>query len=321
MLSSTLGDLADAYTNVSLINKRLLDECEIVGKAFHRQGIEFIVLKGADLLSRLYGMRGTRPLSDVDLFVHEQDLPAIHRLLTESGFAQQIDGNPAYYSSRSTLSLDLVSELWYLDEEGLAALWARARTRPLGQVTVKQLASDDLLLYLTAYSVVHRGHLSPSFFTDLRLLIEKEPLHWPTLIEEASRRHLKIPLYHGLRQLALSNLTTRIPAAVIQQLAPSTLPERALEFLFRRLVTTQPLPELGHFLLWITQPSGRRLAWLRRTLFPSSIFLTYRYGNESVKRPWHTRITRWCQLAKAGSLLTTRMLIRLVIGRTSRTML
>lgn len=151
MPSSTLDDLADAYTQVSLINKRLLDECEIVGQAFHRQGIECIVLKGADLLSRLYGVRGTRPLSDVDLLVHEQDLPAIHRLLIATGFVQQIDGNPAYCSSQSTLSLDLVSELWYLDEEGLAALWARARTRPLGQLTVKQLASDDLLLYLTAY--------------------------------------------------------------------------------------------------------------------------------------------------------------------------
>ena len=71
------------------------------------------------------------------------------------------------------------------------------------KLTVKQLGSDDLLLYLTAYSVVHRGHLSPSFFTDLRLLIEKEPLHWPTLVEEASQRHLKIPLYHGLCQLTL----------------------------------------------------------------------------------------------------------------------
>ena len=69
MPSSTLDDLADTYTQVSLINKRLLDECEIVGQAFHRQGIEFIVLKGADLLSRLYGMRGTRPLSDVDLLM------------------------------------------------------------------------------------------------------------------------------------------------------------------------------------------------------------------------------------------------------------
>jgi hypothetical protein len=319
MPSSTLDDLAEAYSQVSLINKRLLDECEIVGQTFHQKGIECILLKGADLLSRLYGMRGTRPLSDVDLLVHAQDLPAIHRLLIKSGFAQQIDGNPAYVSSQSTLSLDLVSTIWYLDEEGLAALWARARTRPFGQLTVKQLASDDLLLYLIAYAVVHRGHLAPSFFTDLRLLIEKEPLHWPTIVEEANRRHLKIPLYHGLHQLAVSNATTGIPSALLQQLMPSTMTERTLEFLFRRFVTTQPLPELGHFSLWITQPPGRRLAWLRRTLFPSPLFLTYRYGNESVTRPWHTRITRWWQLAKAGSLLSARMLIRLVSGRTTRT--
>jgi hypothetical protein len=319
MLSSTLDDLADAYTQVSLINKRLLDEYEIIGLAFHRQGIECILLKGADLLSRLYGVRGARPLSDVDLLVHEQDLPAIHRLLIEIGLTQQIDGNPAYYSSQSTLSLDLVSNLWYLDEEGFAGLWARARTRQLGQLTVKQLGSNDLLLYLTAYSVVHRGHLSPSFFTDLQLLIEKEPLHWPTLLEEANRHHLKIPLYHGLRQSALSNSAIGIPATVIQQLAPATMSEQTLEFLFRRLVTTQPIPELGHFLLWITQPPGRRLAWLRRTLFPSSRFLAYRYGDESLTRPGHTTITRWWQLARAANLLIARMLVRLVCGRRART--
>ena len=319
MSSSTLDDLADAYTQVSLINKRLLDEYEIVGQAFQQQGIECILLKGADLLSRLYGVRGTRPLSDVDLLVHEQDLPAIHQLLIEIGLAQQIDGNPAYYSSQSTLSLDLVSSLWYLDEEGLKALWARARTRSLGQLTAKQLGSDDLLLYLTAYSVVHRGYLGPSFFTDLQLLIEKEPLHWHTLIEEAGRHHLKIPLYHGLRHLASSNSAIGIPSIVIQQLAPATMTEQTLEFLFRRLVTTQPLPELGHFLLWITQPSGRRLAWLRRTLFPSSVFLTYRYGHESVTRPRRTTITRWWHLARAANILIARMLVRLVIDRTART--
>ena len=81
MPSSTLDDLADVYTQISLINKRLLDAYEIVGRSFQQQGIECILLKGADLLTRLYGMRGTRPLSDVDLLVHEQDLPAIHRLL------------------------------------------------------------------------------------------------------------------------------------------------------------------------------------------------------------------------------------------------
>ncbi len=318
MPSSTLDDLADAYTQVSLLNKRLLDEYETIGQAFHRQGIECIVLKGADLLARLYGMRGTRPLSDVDLLVHGQDLPAIHQLLIEAGFIQQIDGNPAYVSSQSTLSLDLVSNLWYLDEEGLAALWERARTRLLGRLTVKQLGSDDLLLYLIAYAVVHRGHLTPSFFTDLRLLIEKEPLDWPRLVEEAHRRYLKIPLYHGLRWLALSQATTGIPPAVIQQLAPSTRSERALERLLRKLVTTQPLPELGHFLLWITQPPGCRSAWIRRTLMPSPVFLTYRYGSESATRPWRTIITRWWQLARAANRLLVRILIRLICDRTAR---
>ncbi|NWF72817.1 MAG: nucleotidyltransferase family protein [Nitrospirae bacterium] len=318
MPSSILDDLADAYTTVSLVNKRLLDEYQIVGQTFQRQGIDSILLKGADLLSRLYGMRGTRPLSDVDLLVHERDLPAIHRLLVEAGFTQQIDGNPAYLSPQSGLSLDLISGLWYLDEEGLAALWKRARTRSLGQVTVKQLASDDLWLYLIAYSVVHRGYLSPSFFTDLRLLIEKEPPHWPTLVEGAIRHHLKIPLYHGLRQLALSNATPAIPSTVIQQLAPATIAEQTMEFLFRRLVTTQPIPELGHLLLWITQPPGRRLAWLHRSFFPSSRFLACRYGSDSVKRPRQTTITRWWQLARAGNRLIARLLPRLILGQTAR---
>jgi Uncharacterised nucleotidyltransferase len=319
MTSSTLDDLADVYSRVSLTNKRLLDECEIVGLAFQRQGIDCILLKGSDLLSRLYGARGTRPLSDVDLLVHEQDLPAIHRLLIQTGFVQRIDGNPSYVSSESTLSLDLISGFWYLDEEGLTALWERARTRRLGQLTVKQLASDDLLLYLVAYAVVHRGHLSPSFFTDLRLLTEKEVLHWPGLVEEAIRRHLKIPLYHGLHRLALAQATIGIPATVIQQLAPSNLAEQALECVLRRLVTTQPLPELGHFLLWITQPPGRRLTWLRRTLFPSSRFLSYRYGPEGVRRPRYTTIARWWQLAWAANLLIARVLIRLMCDRATRT--
>lgn len=319
MPSSTLDDLADAYTQVSLINKHLLDEYELVGLAFQRQGIECILLKGADLLSRLYGMRGTRPLSDVDLLVHAQDLPVIHRLLIETGFAQQIDGNPAYCSPHCTLSLDLVSELWYLDKEGLAALWGRARTRPFGRLTVKQLSSTDLLLYLNAYSVVHRGHLTASFLTDLRLLITKEPIHWPALVEEANHRHLKIPLYHGLRQLALSNPSLAVPAPVIQQLAPSTTGERILEFLFQRLVATRPIPELGHFLLWITQPPGHKLAWVRRTILPPSPFLAYRYGDMGIARPWQTRITRWWHLTKAASLLLTRILIRLTFWRTAKT--
>lgn len=57
---------------------------------------------------------------------------------------------------------------------------------------------------------------------------------------------------------------------------------------------------------------------LRRTILPPSLFLIYRYGSESMARPWHTRIARWWHLARAANILITRMLIRLAFERTAR---
>ena len=81
MPSSTLDDLLEAYTQVSIRNRAILEEFALIAQRFRQQGIACIVLKGADVLSRLYGVRGARPLSDVDLLVHESDLPTIDREL------------------------------------------------------------------------------------------------------------------------------------------------------------------------------------------------------------------------------------------------
>ncbi len=120
MPSSTLDDLLDRYAYVSASNKTLLEGFARVAQLFQQNHIPFVLLKGADVLSRLYGVRGIRPLSDVDLLVREEDVPAIDRLLLPSGFVSQIDGNPAYFSPTLRLSLDLVTRLWYLDDQQLA---------------------------------------------------------------------------------------------------------------------------------------------------------------------------------------------------------
>lgn len=61
MPSSILDDLLEAYTQVSIRNRAILEEFTLIAERFRQQGIEFIVLKGADILSRLYGVRGARP--------------------------------------------------------------------------------------------------------------------------------------------------------------------------------------------------------------------------------------------------------------------
>jgi Uncharacterised nucleotidyltransferase len=310
MPSSTLDDLLEAYTQVSVRNRAIVEEFTLIAQRFRQQGIACIVLKGADVLSRLYGVRGARPLSDVDVLVHESDLPAIDRELRHLGFTQQIDGNPAYTSAEGTLSLDLITTLWYLDQQELDSVWKRARVRPVDAISISCLDTADLLIYLTAYSVIHRGHLSASFVHDMKLLIEKEAPDWPVIVARARQATLHVPLFHGLSHVVKIFPALPIPDSVLAMLGPTKRQEQMLAWLLQKLVTTESLPEVGHLLLFLTQPGSKKLGWLKQRLFPSTTFLSYRYGPAGRIRPWKTRLSRVYHLTAVVLDLIRRVLHR-----------
>ena len=310
MPSSTLDDLLEAYTRVGVRNRAILDEFALIAQQFHQHEIPFIVLKGADVISRLYGVRGARPLSDVDLLVHESDLPTIDRELRHLGFTQQIDGNPAYTSAEGTLSLDLITTLWYLDQQELDSVWKRAQVRPVDATTISCLDTADLLIYLTAYSVIHRGHLSTSFVHDMKLLIEKEAPDWPVIVARTRQAKLYVPLFHGLSHVMKIFPALPIPDNVLEMLGPTKRHEQMLAWLLRKLVTKEPLPEVGHLLLFLTQPNSNKIGWLKQRLFPSATFLSYRYGPAGQLLPWKTRLTRFYHLTIAALDLIRRVIHR-----------
>lgn len=312
MPSSTLDDLVDAYARVSSRNRLMLEAFALIAQQFRRQGIAFIVLKGADVISRLYGMRGSRPIADVDLLVHESDLPAIDRLLGNLGFTQQIDGNPSYASSEQSLSLDLISSIWYLDDRELSDLWARARTRTFGATVISCLDTADLLMYLTAYTVVHRGHLSAAFAQDVKLLIEKERPDWSTVVARTQHAGLGVPLSHGLSYVRKVFPAIVIPDSVFVALSPENGKEQWSAWLLRKLVTTELLPEVGHLLLFLSYPGRKKLSWLMQRLCPSTEFLSYRYGSVGRTRPWKARLWRMYHLTVAGLLLGRQVFRRLM---------
>ncbi len=312
MPSSTLDDLLNAYTQVGVRNRAILDEFALIAQQFHQQEITFIVLKGADVISRLYGVQGARPLSDVDLLVRESDVPTIDHLLRPLGFTQQIDGNPSYASSERALSLDLVTTIWYLDEQGLDDLWKRAPTRPFGHTAIACLDTADLLIYLTAYAVIHRGELSAAFVQDMKLLIDKESPAWPAVIARTKHAMLQVPMYHGLHHVLKTVPTVAVPDTVLASLAPTSRSELMLAWLLRRLVTPDPLPEVGHLLLFLTQPGAKKLTWLKQRLYPSTTFLSYRYGSAGQTMPGRMRLSRWYHLTEAVLLLSGRVLRRLI---------
>jgi hypothetical protein len=307
-----LDDLLASYTEFSTSTKPKLQRLAVVLERLNEEGIDCILLKGADLIPRLYGVLGARPLGDVDLLVHEADLPALEHVLKDMGLRPIVDGNPSYLDEDHILSLDIVTRVWYLDD--MEELWARADRRIWEGIPVKGMGTEDLVLYLTAYSVVHRGCVSPAFGQDLALLVEKEPVDWARVVREAIRHHLKIPLVHGLAYAA-KRAHAAVPSDVLSQLAPSSWAEKSLLFLLRRVVTETKIHEVGHLLLWITRPRRQKLTWLKEALFPSDTFMRYRYGQRADAHPVRSRMLRPFGLLYRLCLLVGRVAFALARPR------
>jgi len=298
------------YSRISSENKVKFEKLRAVLSQMRKEGIDGILLKGADLIPRVYGVLGARRLGDADLLVHEGDLAALDRLLTRLGYRPVIDGNPAYMDPDHTLALDIVTTVWYADDQ--TALWQRAVRRELQGIPVKGLGVNDLLVYLSAYSVVHRACLSPQFGRDIALILAKEEVDWDVVADEASRCHLKVPLYHGLSFASTHYTGIAVPDLALGRLAPSTVGERLWYRFFERVVTDKPLAELGHLLLLITRPHSKKWRWLRDVFLPSPAFLKYRYGEPGVAHPVRTRLRRGVSLVVRAQVLLARVAARLV---------
>ena len=296
------------YFRTRSVNKINFEKLRAVLSQMQTAGIDGILLKGADLIPRVYGVLGARPLGD--LLVHESDLAALDRLLTRLGYRPVIDGNPAYVDPDHTLALDIVTTVWYADDQN--ALWQRSVRGELQGLPVKGLGVNDLLVFLTAYTVVHRACLSPQFGRDIALVLAKEEVDWDVVVAEASRCHLKIPLYHGLSFASTNYPGIAVPDRALRRLAPSTVGERLWYRFFTRVVTDKPLAELGHLLLLITRPRSKKWRWLRDVFLPSPAFLKYRYGEPGVAHPVRTRLRRGVSLVVRAQVLLARVAARLV---------
>ena len=176
------------------------------------------------------------------------------------------------------------------------------------------MGGSDLLIYLTAYNVVHRGCLAEPFGQDIALLVGKEDVDWDFIVDEAFRCHLKIPIYHGLSFVLARDAGVPIPDHVLKRLAPSTLSERLWYWFLKKLVTDQRVAELGHLLLFITQPGLKKWRWLRDAFFPSPTFLIYRYGDRWKTRPLLTRLRRPFSLLFQAVKLFTRIVRLRITG-------
>ncbi|MFQ5742655.1 MAG: nucleotidyltransferase family protein [Acidobacteriota bacterium] len=101
--------LQGLYRRTAVLNLRRIHDLGKVLAALSRQGIPVVLLKGIILLQQIYHDLGSRPMSDVDLWVREGDYPGLVEILLHTGYQR----DPLYPDTfrKGLTTLDLHTHL------------------------------------------------------------------------------------------------------------------------------------------------------------------------------------------------------------------
>lgn len=287
--------LDSAYWATAARNTRLLQALRAILDLLSGQGIPVIVLKGAALAEPLYGNIALRPMGDLDLLLHREDMPRAVAALGEVGYRPaHAEPRPgAHLAHEIELMLyqasapDLLVELhWSLFDAALyrerlpmAWFWQTAIEAPVGGAPCRVLGHVAQVLHLCGHAMLHHQGERLLWTVDVARYLARYggELDTDLLSDMARRCHLVLPLRELLARLAQDGLA-RLPAGLRAQfatLAPSSQERRAYRMLSHgdERIATRVASELRDSVSW-----RARLAYLRDHLFPSAAYMRARYG-------------------------------------------
>jgi hypothetical protein len=232
-----------------------------------RAGIKAALLKGADLILRLYPTPGLRSMGDVDLLVPDQDFFPAAQVILQAGYSlrhpELLDALQDQAGAQlleitfihpQGLALDLhrhwVSTPWFLPAFPIAMqpVFDRASRQPAyphasaamrDEVlsTLCALSPADTLAYLCLHQAMHGLQLLRSYL-DIDLMIRSLPQlwDWQGFLSQISEWKMKNVVYHVFTYCQ-DFMDTPLPPNLLSQLDPGSAARRRI----RLLVTGQKL--------------------------------------------------------------------------------
>jgi hypothetical protein len=184
-----LAKLRTQWQLIILYNRHLTAELVRLLDLLEQAGIAAITFKGPVLASTAYGSIELRQFSDLDILVHQRDLPQIAEVLTAeryvsphtrreglaTGYFQEYED--AFIGPDGLGSIDVHWNItprsfrFAPDEEGL---WRRARRVDLGVGTVMAMGAEDLMLYICVHAAKH-GWVTLGWICDVAESIRAHP--------------------------------------------------------------------------------------------------------------------------------------------------
>jgi hypothetical protein len=283
------------YYQVVRRNLLIFRELGRVLRALAEEKAAVVLLKGAALAETVYGNLALRPMVDLDLLLHRQDMPVAVQVLTKLGygltetetqagaavaFENEIAlHRPGPLDTTIEIHWSLVDSPHYQHKLPMAWFWETAVPVQVDGAGALTLGPEPLLLHLCAHLALHHRGQGLRWLHDIAEVLHffESRLDWELLLAKAVEYDLVLPL----QQI--------VPRVVEGWGAPA--PAGALE----RLRRLEPSPEEVRVFKWLTadeRPVAQRFwadlastpGWSQRlryglgNLFPSPAYMRQRYG-------------------------------------------
>lgn len=272
--------LQKTYFAAVLQNTRLYNELAKVIQALHQEGIQVIVLKGADLAKNIYNNIALRTMSDLDILVRKTDLVKTDEALRKIGYYQSEGEIAQHYHlppffKEGAIPIEVH---WHIERPfnpfaiEIEALWKRARLATIAGNEVLVLSPEDLLLHLCVHAAFH--HL---FQIGLRSLYDiaevvhryQDNLEWQAVCWRTQQWGANNSVYLAL-YLAKTLVGAAVPREVLDTLKPDNCDPQIITWAKAQLVHefSEPvLPPIALIKCWKSKQILGKINILRQRIF------------------------------------------------------
>ena len=281
--------LRKTYLYSAQRNTRIYDELPKVLAALQNARITVIVLKGAALAELVYQDIASRPMSDIDLLVRDEDIRRIDGVLPLLGY-----GNIEFSLSErhaqclrhvryrnGGVQIEMHPKMFELPD---LDPWINASHANIASTDTLVLGSEDLLLHLCLHldQALRAEFPMLIWWYDIAKFLERWQggLNWDYVVRIA-REHDVGGAMRRILTVVYADLGGRVPVDVLNQLKDDGIAISIDDIL---QCVDQPAEQIGSSLLAMSRiPSVRsKVYYVLRKIFPRREFLVHRY---SVERP------------------------------------
>ena len=271
-------ELRQAYVQSGICNALLMAEMESVNDRLAVINVPLIVLKGAALAETVYGNVAMRPMVDLDLLLHREDVPAALAVLGQAGYQvtalEAQAGVTLAYENELMLHksglLDVLLEVhWHLLNSpyyqrtiDLNWFWQTARPASFSHSQALVLGPEAQLLHLCAHLALHHGGERLFWRHDVVAVLYayRDRIDWDLVLAKAQLLDLVLPLQQVLPAVS-AEWGAPIPENVLHRLE-ALIPSPAEVRVVNRL-TAADRPVVQRF--W-TDLAGQA-SWRARLLY------------------------------------------------------